>query len=114
MPGTVTPAVRTTPVPTPPPTSAPSSDSLTSPTPTPTSPPPASKSSPPIGAIVGGVIGGIAVIGAIVVAVIFLLKRKRGVSSTSGPAPAQYHQQQPMGQPPVQPMAQGYYNPSQQ
>ncbi|KAH7398448.1 hypothetical protein BKA66DRAFT_203812 [Pyrenochaeta sp. MPI-SDFR-AT-0127] len=99
-------------------TSSSSSTSIstsTSPVPTPTPAP--SKSSPPVGAIVGGVVGGIAVLGAIVVAALFLFRRKR--KSPPQPTNNQYHQQpQPVAQiynPPMSPMSpQQFYNPAQQ
>ncbi|KAF2675977.1 hypothetical protein K458DRAFT_397385 [Lentithecium fluviatile CBS 122367] len=92
------------------------------PTPTPTpSPTPAPKKSTPIAPIVGGVVGGIAVIGIIIVAVIFILRKKKHTPSTGANAPVPYqpaqqhqHQQgyaQPVYYPPNQQQPQMGYNP---
>ncbi|KUJ23732.1 uncharacterized protein LY89DRAFT_1665 [Mollisia scopiformis] len=68
----------------------------TSPTPSPTPSPThtSSPSSTPVGAIAGGTVGGIAVIGAIIVAILLILRRKRNKPSNSAmaatPRPATY------------------------
>lgn len=78
-----------------------------------------SKSSPPIGPIIGGVLGGIALIGATVVAILFLRRRHRKHEQLSSGS-QQYSQQHPPMSPQPQPMsptpyynsAQGSYHPS--
>ncbi|OAL54427.1 hypothetical protein IQ07DRAFT_639943 [Pyrenochaeta sp. DS3sAY3a] len=64
------------------------------------SPQPTSPKSTPVGAIVGGVVGGIVAIGAIIIGVIFVLRRRRSAGpaqSGSVPAPptTHYHQGPP-------------------
>lgn len=76
------------------------------PTPTTTSAVPVPGKKTPVGAIVGGVVGGLAVIGAIILGVLFFLRRKRNAS-----APATTPVAAPGPSPPTDPTFSGYYPP---
>jgi len=85
-------------------TPSPNESASSSPTPTPP-PPPAEKSSTPVGAIVGGVVGGVAVIGLVILGVIFLLRRRNNNNNNNNnynPPPTAPQPLQPTDQPPAQ------------